>query len=1077
MRKIWLALGIPVAVIAGGVGFLAVTGTALPMPGWVLAKAEARANRALQAAGTVGAEVSIGDARLVIDRRLMPRLRLYDLRLLEASGTPMLILPELRVAFDRPDPWDLVPRPRLVLLSGARLFARRQEDGSFDLAFGVNPGGTRIDSYSAAMAEIDRLFTLPALSSLQRVEAEDLTLTVQDARALRTWELDEGALKIEVRDADIEAGLSARVHGSEEGRIGLTFLTQRGSTETRMTAMVEDIAAADIAEQAAPLAPLAVLDASVSGQVTAGVDAGGVLSQFAASLNLGPGALSPTEDTLPIAFDAASMALTYDPSAQKVSLVDLTVDSKTLRVKATGHSYLKDLRGGLPETVIGQIRFADISVDPEGLFTEPVRFSGGWLDARLRLNPFTVDIGQLALAEGDRHLRGHGHVQAAPGGWRVAFDTALNEIERSDLLALWPVALVPRTREWLSENVLEADLRNVDAAIRLDPGQEPKLSLGYEFDGAEARFLRTLPPIEDGRGYASIDRDRYSMTLERGRVMPPEGGLVDAADSVFLVRDIRQKPTMAEIRLRTRSSVTAALSLLDQPPFGFMTKAGRSVHVGTGEAEVAATLHVPLVRGIKVDQVDFDVAGTIRDFSSDVLVPGRTLASDALQLTAGPDRLRIGGPGRLGQVGFDGAYELSLKREDQGRAFVEGNVVLSEAAVEEFRLGLPAGMISGQGLGQARIDLAKGVPPELALSSDLRGVGVSLPAIGWQKAAGAAGRLVVGATLSDPPAVQRLEVEGGGMTASGSVSLTDAGLDAARFDRVRLNGWLDAPVTLSGRGQGRSPQVNVNGGRIDLRQLKLDASGSGGGGDPTPVRLRLDELRIGEKLALTGVSGDFNTQGGFNGRFAGLVNGGAPVNGIVGPVKGGTGVKLTAADAGQVLASAGLFPNARGGALDVVLEPEGRDGYYRGRARANGVRVQNVPVLAALLNAVSVVGLLEQLNGSGILFQNVDAEFRLTPAAIEVTRGAAVGASLGVSLAGVYGMADKRFMMQGVISPIYLLNGIGELVSQRGEGLFGFNYRLSGTADDPQVSVNPLSLLTPGAFREIFRNPPPRLAE
>ena len=59
--------------------------------------------------------------------------------------------------------------------------------------------------------------------------------------------------------------------------------------------------------------------------------------------------------------------------------------------------------------------------------------------------------------------------------------------------------------------------------------------------------------------------------------------------------------------------------------------------------------------------------------------------------------------------------------------------------------------------------------------------------------------------------------------------------------------------------------------------------------------------------------------------------------------------------------------------------------------------------------------------------------------------------------------------MQGVISPVYLLNGVGAIFTKRGEGVFGFNYTLSGTADAPEVGVNPLSILTPGMLRGIFR--------
>ena len=129
-----------------------------------------------------------------------------------------------------------------------------------------------------------------------------------------------------------------------------------------------------------------------------------------------------------------------------------------------------------------------------------------------------------------------------------------------------------------------------------------------------------------------------------------------------------------------------------------------------------------------------------------------------------------------------------------------------------------------------------------------------------------------------------------------------------------------------------------------------------------------------------------------------------------------------------------------------------------------------------MLDAISVVGLLNQLSGPGLLFSSVTGDFRLTPTAVEVRRGAAVGASLGISADGVVETAAGRVDLRGTISPIYVLNGIGQIFSKKGEGLFGFSYKLSGPVDSPKVSVNPLSILTPGMFREIFRSNPPKLA-
>ncbi|MFM7442424.1 MAG: hypothetical protein ACKO2N_00725, partial [Tabrizicola sp.] len=103
--------------------------------------------------------------------------------------------------------------------------------------------------------------------------------------------------------------------------------------------------------------------------------------------------------------------------------------------------------------------------------------------------------------------------------------------------------------------------------------------------------------------------------------------------------------------------------------------------------------------------------------------------------------------------------------------------------------------------------------------------------------------------------------------------------------------------------------------------------------------------------------------------------------------------------------------------------------------------------------------------------------FVLTPKAVEISQGSAVGASLGISFAGLYLTDSGRIDLQGVISPIYLVNGVGQILTRRGEGLFGFNYRLTGTTDDPNVSVNPLSVLTPGMFRELFRQRPPNLKD
>ena len=163
----------------------------------------------------------------------------------------------------------------------------------------------------------------------------------------------------------------------------------------------------------------------------------------------------------------------------------------------------------------------------------------------------------------------------------------------------------------------------------------------------------------------------------------------------------------------------------------------------------------------------------------------------------------------------------------------------------------------------------------------------------------------------------------------------------------------------------------------------------------------------------------------------------------------------------------------RGGTLDVSLSPTNRPGTYLGRLGMKNVRLFKTDAMTDLLNAISIVGLLDQMNKGGILLADVEAEFQLGPELLTLYRSSAVGPSIGVSLDGLYDLKNDRLDMQGVVSPVYFLNGIGQIFSRGRDGLFGFNFRMRGASASPSVSVNPLSILTPGAFREIFRRPPP----
>ena len=359
----------------------------------------------------------------------------------------------------------------------------------------------------------------------------------------------------------------------------------------------------------------------------------------------------------------------------------------------------------------------------------------------------------------------------------------------------------------------------------------------------------------------------------------------------------------------------------------------------------------------------------------------------------------------------------------------------------------------------------------LSIRSDLRGVGLAIKELGWSKPASATGALAVDLRLGETPQVNALRLSASGLEATGRATLrADGGLDVARFDKVQLGGWLDAQVDLIGQGANTAPRLLLRGGRLDMRS----ATFAEGGGDPAPgdkaLVARLDQLQITDSIALTDFSGEFAMRGGMDGPFSGRINGGTQVTGRIVPREGRSALRVVSDDAGGVFRDAGLLKQGRDGAFSLTLLPIGQPGNFDGTLRVTNTRITDAPAMAALLNAVSIVGLVSELAGQGITFGEVNARFRLSPSQITLYESSATGPSIGISMDGVYDMPTERLAMEGVISPVYLLNGIGSLISRRGEGLIGFNYRLTGPTSAPSVQVNPLSVLAPGIVRDIFRS-------
>lgn len=1069
-----------VALLAAlGVAGYAMVGRPVDAPEWVRERIETRIAESLP-----GIEVDFGRMSLLVQRSGLARVILWDVEIRNLNGETVAQLSDIEAGLSPAALLNGQIDLREAQVSGAFVTLRRAADGRLGLSLGdAFASGSEMPDIGQIIARIDQVLGDPRLTGLTSFEADALTLRYEDQRARRGWTADGGRLRLAREDGrlTLSGDVALLAGGDGVATVEVEAQSPIGKQSLDFGVILHGLASRDIATQSPALAWLEELNAPISGALRSGLDESGTLKPLEASLQIGKGALQPTAATRALPFDSAETAFTYTPAEGLLRFQRIRLASPLGKVTAAGTARLNGIETGWPKALTGQFTLSDMALAKGALLDRSVNLSGAEAAFKVRLDPFEVSLGELRLTDPSYPLRASGRLSAQVDGWRLALDTQIAETTPEQVLGFWPEDLHPGTRRWVENNVQSGRIEDVQFALRAEPGADkPKTYIDFAFAEGVATFNPRMPGLTGAAGRVTIYDGRLGLRLETGTTDAGRGP-IDLSGTEFVIGDLRVKPAVGEVRLQARGDITAALAYLNNEAWRLIDKADRTVDMASGRARVSGRIALPLARGLTLPDVALDLHGTLRDVDAPTAIPGKPLTADRLALSVTNKAVALEGAVIVDGVPATGRWARPFSGSG---GEVDAEVTLTPESIAALGIGLPPGTVRGRGKGQLRIDMPRGAPARFSLTSDLVGMGLSLPQLGWDMAPGESGRFVVSGLLGEVPTIDRLELEGAGLKAEGRVLLTArGGFDRLELARLAVGDWLDVTGRLRGRGAGVLPAIEVGSGSVDMRGAPFTSSSGTGGGDGgpgggAPLILTLDSLRLTDSIVLEDFRADFDTTRGLNGRFDAQLGGRTPVKGQAVPQAGGTAFRITGEDAGDVLRAAGLLKTVRDGSFQLDIAPvRGQPGSYDGFMRIEGTRLRKAPAIAALLDAVSVVGLLDQLNGPGIFFTDVEARFRLTPSRVIVSRSSAVGPSMGISLDGYYDLASGRMDMQGVLSPIYLINGIGQIFSRRGEGLIGFNFNLRGSVENPRVAVNPLSAFTPGMFRDIFRRPPPKLSQ
>ncbi len=666
--------------------------------------------------------------------------------------------------------------------------------------------------------------------------------------------------------------------------------------------------------------------------------------------------------------------------------------------------------------------------------------------------------------------------ESGPPG--LALDLEVAEMNVSHVKQLWPWFAAEAARRWVNTNLKEGlvSAGRIKFAVvpgRLGNGQRllgDEVSGEFSIQGARFDTTGSLPQISDAVGAVSFAGDDVEITLERGQASL-RGGPVSVKDGQLVISDAGSPPVLGQLRMNISGPARAVAELADLEPINVMRFTGLEPGGVSGSVSGNVSATIPMQKGIDRKHLDWDVKLAFRDLALAKPMDGQTItgADGTLEV----DRSSAVIKARTGLNGVPADVSMVLPLPGSGtRAQRDISMTLDRRALQRIAPGLN-NIVDGP--VRVRIDASD--RQRQVVEADLGAAVLAIPDVGWTKGNGVPARVTFELQRrSDTLQLENFRLAGDSFGASGTLTIANGALASARLTNVRLNRGDNISLRID-RERG-SYSIVVDGETLDGKAFIRNATSPQGKAARavTGIALRGNVRKLVgfHEEALAGVSLNYVTgaggsslslKGQAGGRAVSLENG-----------KGSLAAQTQ--NAGALLRFLGIYQRVQGGTMSVRLQ-SGDEGGLVGSVDMRDFLVVNEPKLGSMVTA-SPQGAdrdgRPRIDTSRVRFDHGFANIDRGRNHLRLKNGVLRGEAMGTTFQGTLYDANNRMDITGTFMPAYGINRIfgdvpvvGALLGNGNDkGLIGVTYRLAGNARQPNLQINPLSVIAPGIFRSIF---------
>jgi hypothetical protein len=711
-------------------------------------------------------------------------------------------------------------------------------------------------------------------------------------------------------------------------------------------------------------------------------------------------------------------------------------------------------------------------------------FNGeGYYNHETANGEFTIDAIETALF-------GDTSIKIIKSGDTISISSIIPLIAHSLLMENWPENLASNARKWIKQNLSQGIIKNITLRLKIDDlSKIADYLVSFDLENYRLQTIDKIPtPLTNVNAKAKISDDKININIISGLITPDDGETVYVQEpTTLLFSQLNDDVQYLDIDLKLTGKTTAFIKTLQASRWQNLVTILDKITIDNQQgSDVKASLNMrlPLLNAVEMADITTDVQAMVANYGASFALSDDYLL--ALKPANQQDKLLVKLDSQkislLADVIVDDNYATAkvklsqpIVANDTGMEIdASGTLALKQLTDNRINATVPF---------QASI-LQKGDNTSFNISTKPTNVHVeALKPFYWQ------GNLTK----------QRLVINAIGSIKKNSSKVNiDAAIGNETLDIDIANHITIAKFNV-GDNIGHL-QISPHGIAIDAKSLSftniadiIDALATSGANSTQTTKLTSFDDNKDQKIITATITSVY------------LNNGANKISNVAintyddylkltansdestlslrydrnkGYLDNGQKRKLTAkaTNVGNFLDQLGLYSKMRGGELTLIGDLTINNDIENGEVKVEDFSLVEAPVLARLLGVASLTSILDLLRSDGLHFSKLFIPFNYVQGVILTPDAKMAGASIGISTQGYIDINSEHLDMTGSFMPLNTINNaieaiplIGDILTWGGnESIIAMDYAVRGKFDNLNITVNPLSTLTPGFLRGIF---------